>query len=173
MHSNSIKTPYLQNLHNNQEQLQNLIEDLLEKYNVQPVGNGYIDLILDCESSIQLIDELAKIAVAIERLTWWCHTTPESASKYGCPHGMGGPPNGFGEGHFSECSDYPEFVVAEHQSPNDEYSLEPRLYAERCSEVVTYYIKNVLPTESFYSPCLNPGLWFNVPYDWKRKYYWM
>jgi hypothetical protein len=169
---NSIKTPYLQNLHNNQDQFQKTIDDLLGKYNVQPVGNGYIDLIVDCDRSLQLVDEFAKMTVAVERLTWWCHTTPESTLKYGCPHGLGGPLNRFGEGHFSECTHYPEFVLAEHHSPIDEYSLEPHLFAEKCSQLVTNYIKNALPNESFYSPCLQPGFWLNVPFDWKRKYYW-
>ncbi len=169
----SIKTPYLQNLHNSQDQLQKTIDDLLCQYDVQPVGNGYIDLILDCGRSLQLMDEFSKKAVAVERVSWWCHTTPESALKYGCPHGLGGPLNKFGEGHFSECPQYPEFVVAEHQSPVNEYSLDPLIYAEKCNALVANYINNVLPNESFYSPCLYPGLWLNVPFNWKRKFYWI
>jgi hypothetical protein len=166
-------TPYMQNLHDNHEQFQVVIDDLLQKYKVQPAGDGYIDLILDCKSSLQLIDELAKQAIAIETLTWWCNCTPESELKFGCPHGMGGPTNKFGDGWFSECDHYPDFVVAEQQSSLDEASMEPDIFADECAKLVINYIEKKLPDERFYSPCLHPGLWIYIPDYWQRKYYWI
>jgi hypothetical protein len=136
------------------------------------LGNGYIDLIIEKESSLNLIGEFTKLPIAIERVTWWCHYTAETKLKYGCPHGMGGPLNQYGEGMFSECVQYPDFALFEMSNPIDENSMTPAALAEKCNELVSDYIKNILPTESFYSPCLYVGLWAHVPDDWKRKYYW-
>ena len=173
MQNNSAHSPYLQNLQNNPEQFQVAIEGLLKKYQVQPVGNGYIDLILDNDNSLRLIDELTKLYVALEELTWWCHYTPETKLKYGCPHGMGGPTNRFGDGMFSECVQYPDFVVKGLPNLIDEYSVKPKIFAAECNKMIINYIKNILPLEKFYSPCLYVGLWIYVPNEWKRKYYWI
>ena len=149
------------------------IERLLEKYKTQPVGNGYIDLILDKENSLNLIDELTELSVAVENLTWWCNVTEENKSKLGCPHGYGGPLNTYGEGWFSECVHYPDFEIPKLPDPIDEYAMSLSAFVEKCNRLAINYIKNILPTESFYSPCLYPGIWIDVPPDWIRKYYFL
>jgi hypothetical protein len=40
-----IITPYLQALSSEQSRYQQLINDLIKKYQIQPVGTGYVDLI--------------------------------------------------------------------------------------------------------------------------------
>jgi hypothetical protein len=163
---------YLQTLQNDPERFQFAIETLLEKHQAQPVGNGYIDLILKKENSLNLISELTNLSVAVYSLTWWCHFTLETASLLGCPHGYGGPQDKYGEGMFSECVHYPAFDVFELPEPIHENSMTPELFVEKCNALAINYIQNILPTERFYSPCLYPGLWLRVPDDWKRKYYW-
>ena len=165
----SIVSSYLQQLQNQAEFIQAVIEELLEAYQAQPVGNGYIDTILDKENSIHLINKLTKLPVAITRITWWCNCTPETKAKYDCPHGMGGPGKKFGEGWYSECVHYPDFLISEQPNPPDEFSMVPKVFAEECNRLTINYIKNVLPLESFYSPCLCPGLWLHVPDNWIRK----
>jgi hypothetical protein len=165
-------SPYLKNLQSDSEKFQIAIESLLEKYQVQPVGDGFIDLILDKNISLALIQEFTKLHVAVERLTWWCHVTSETKNELGCPHGMGGPQDVYSEGWFSECVGYSDFVVLEFLNPLDENSMPPEIFTTKCNELVTNYIKNTFPFEGFYSPCLYVGLWLRVPDDWKRKYYW-
>jgi hypothetical protein len=172
MKNNFFLSLYLQSLQDNSEHFQSAIEGLLEKYQVQPVGNGFIDLIIEKEKSLNLIDELSGLSVAVGSLSWWCHSTDETKSKYGCPHGMGGSLNRYGEGIFSECVQHPIFEVPELTSQNNEKSITPQTFSKKCNEVVVKYIVKVLPTESFYSPCLYPGLWLLVPENWRRKYYW-
>src|SRR4026207_185373 len=109
MQNNSSLSTYIQNLQNNPDRFQSAIETLLEKYQVQPVGNGYIDLILKKENSLNLIRELTNLPVAVCSLSWWCHFTLETESQLGCPHGYGGPQDKYGEGMFSECNQYPDF----------------------------------------------------------------
>jgi len=164
-------SPYLQYLTNDPERFQSAIETLLEKHQAQPVGIGYIDLILKKENALHLISELTNLSVAVYSLTWWCHFTLETASQLGCPHGYGGPSDKFGEGMFSECV-YPDFDVFELPEPIDENSLSVEVFVDKCNTLVVDYLQNILPTEKFYSPCLYPGLWLRVPDVWKRKYYW-
>jgi len=166
-------SPYLKSLQSDPEKFQFFIESLLEKYQAQPVGDGYIDLILDKDISLVLIQEFTKLHVAVERLTWWCHVTAQTKTTLGCPHGMGGPQNRYGEGWFSECVQYPDFFVIEALHPLDESSMSPEIFATKCNELATHYIKDVFPSEGFYSPCLHIGLWVHVPEGWKRKYYWL
>lgn len=171
MQNDSLKTPYMESLLKDSDRFQIGVERLLEKYNVQPVGSGYIDLIVDCSNALKLIEELASLPVAVQELSWWCLCTPESKLRLGCPHGLGGPENRFGPGWFSECVQYPDFVVAEHEV---EYpSTEVHKSVNDIGQLMSNYVQTVLPNESFYSQCLHPGLWLLVPDDWKRKHYWL
>lgn len=172
MKNSPFLSQYLQNLQDNFEHFQYSIEGLLEKYQVQPVGNGFVDLIIEKEKSLNLIDEFSSLSVAVSSISWWCHYTDETKSKYGCPHGMGGPLNRYGEGMFSECVQYPIFDVSEVLIQIHKNSMTPKTFSKKCNEAVANYIIKILPTESFYSPCLYPGLWLQVPDNWRRKYYW-
>lgn len=153
----------------NQNHYQNVIESILEKYEVLPVGNRFIDLILPREMTNDFIQELTNISIGVQYITWWCYCTPYSQKTYGCPHGLGGP--GFGEGYYSECNggevDVAELVKTSFPS------TEPKGFAIECNRWVLDYFVKRFKTESFYSPCLNPGFWLLVPETWKREQYWV
>jgi hypothetical protein len=123
------------------------------------------------EHALELIDKLTKLPAAVESLSWWCHTTPESTLKLGCPHGYGGLPNRYGEGSYSECVQYPDFDVLESLDLKNMHSMTPEIFAETCNQQVIDYLLNVLPNEGFFSSCLCAGIWIVVPDDWRRKYY--
>jgi hypothetical protein len=163
----------MQQLLTNQDRFQDSIEQLLSRYRVLPVGDGYIDLILPRGQSIMLIRELAQLSVAVESLSLWCLCTPASEAKLGCPHGMGGPINRFGDGWFSECVHYPSFEVELHGVERDNASLEPQSLAIQCSKIICDFIENQLPKEEYFSECLHPGLWLLVPNDWQRRAYYL
>jgi len=159
-------TPYLRRLNDQREHIQACLESLLETYRVQPVGNGFIDLILPRDTAVRLISDLERMSVAIERVTWWCHSTPESRLVLGCHHGLGGPRNRNGEGWFSECVYYPDFYLPEHGVDLDAANVDPAELSERCGHLTRHYLQHVLSSEWFYRPCLHPGLWLYVPDDW-------
>jgi hypothetical protein len=171
MLNEAAKSRYLENLRENADRFQLEIEGLLEKYEIQPVGTGYIDLILERGKTAHLVQELARLPVAVHYIAWWCHCTPESKLSLGCPHGAGGPPNRLGLGWYSECIGYPDFDVTEHGIQEEDVAIEPQALADQCRELICKYFANVLPNESFYSPCLHPGLWLHVPEGWERKHY--
>jgi hypothetical protein len=158
---------YLRHLAANADHYQQVIGRMLDQYQVQPVGNGYIDLILPVDRALRFIAELSRNDLCVESISWWCLCTDESRVRYGCPHGYGGPLNRDGAGWFSECTHFPDFEIREYGVRFD-LDLDPRELAQCCAEVITHYLEQIFPTEEFYSPCLHPGLWLYVPSWWGR-----
>ena len=126
-----------------------ILNSLLSKYNVQIVGRGYAECIVKAENALAFIDELSAMKISIKSVTWWCHCNNQNKEKYGCPHGGGGPVSEYYEGHFSEMYHMPEKVVA-------------------CNEEAKEYITNEVKRENFYSPCIDPAFWLDVPDEWKN-----
>jgi hypothetical protein len=167
---NQFPTPYIENLLADPDFYQSAIETLLEKYKVLPVGAGYIDLILDREDAVDLVDELASIPIALRQISWWCHCTGTSSGS-GCPHGGGGPKIGSGPAYFSECYQHPHFNLQERGVDFESPFMAPRMLAGKAREAAANYLLLELPKQEFFSPCLTPGLWLEVPEAWKRKQY--
>ena len=159
---------YFERLLRTGEGMQHAIEALLAQYRVQPVGTGYIDLILPCPPAVALIQAVADLGVAIERMTWWCHATEESRTVLGCPHGGGGPRAHASTGIFSECYGYPDFLPT---TPDSGWSMVPEQVAAVCSLQAETYLTTRLAHEPFYSSCLHVGLWLAVPEQWNRLSY--
>jgi hypothetical protein len=79
------------------------LDSILVSHKAQPVGNGYIDIIVKKENAHQLVESLISNGYQIDRITWWEYidSVPKS-SRYG----MGGPLSIYYEGWFSEiCFD--------------------------------------------------------------------
>ena len=164
-------TPYSQHLLDTSEQLQPAIEDLLARFQVLPVGSGYIDLIVPFPDVFELIEQLAVLPVAVNFVTWWCHCTPESSARLGCPHGMGGPSDLAGYGWFSECVGYPDLDVTDYGVSLSDETTTAQSLARTCARIVSSYLTHTFPHEPFYSSCLYPALWLYVPEQWQRKQY--
>jgi hypothetical protein len=166
-----MSTPYMNRLLAEPEQSQVAIETLLEECQVTPVGKGYIDLIIARSRAHALIDELAHLPVAVRAVTWWCLCTAETESRLGCPHGVGGPTNPFGEGWLTECVHIPWFNVTDHGVALDDSSVTPEALTDACRRVVCEYIDQGLAAEGFDRACMQPGLWLHVPRHWVRQRY--
>ncbi|MBO4950139.1 MAG: hypothetical protein J6E38_03875 [Clostridia bacterium] len=117
------------------------VDKLIKEFNVVKVGNGYIDCIVP-EKIDSFIDELTKIGVFVTDISWWCHCTLSNKKLYGCPHGMGGPQSDVYAGFFSELN----YITEVHNGNKD---------AKRI-------IHEEIKKESWYSPCLVPGLWLSI-----------
>ena len=164
-------TSYTQHLATHAEQLRDSIDTLLKRFQVVPVGNGYIDLILPIQPSLDLIDALAQLPIAVGALTWWCHCTPTSAMTQGCPHGLGGPNNPFGLGWFSELSGPVGWDVADSGISLANPIHSPLELANACRTAYQSFLLNDWPQRVDFLPCCVPGLWLNVPDDWRRPWY--
>jgi hypothetical protein len=158
----------LLNLQGKEKQIQ--IEGILKKYKVQPVGTGYIDLITLNYYTDDLIKDLTAINILVEGVTWWCHCTEEIKSKFGCPHGFGGPKSRFFEGIFFEAH-IQMFEVSKKEIEN--IKLE-NLNSEISiiNNNVLNYINHEFKNDEEFLECLIPGLWLSVPRDWNRIDYY-
>jgi len=119
-----------------------MIDNLLAKYKVQPVGKGYIDCIVTMENVKDFINELSFNNILVTGVSWWCHHTKENDKKYNYEYGMGGPKSTYYEGWFSEV---------------------PYMFGDGFNDNIDAmdYIFNKVKKDKFYSPSLVPGLWLN------------
>ncbi len=46
------------------------------------------------------------------------------------------------------------------------YMTTPSVYSTKCNQIMCDYIENQLPEEKFFSECLSPGIWLDVPDNW-------
>jgi len=168
MKNHSTLSLYIKELAGNKNQLQAEIERLILKYQVQVVGNGYIDMIVLRSNALALISDLTQINICVNVLSWWCLCTPESQATLGCPHGMGGPTNKFGVGWFSELGG-PYFDLKDLGIDFEALSISQSEFVEGCNRIVSDYLENDFEQERFFTGCLHPGLWLLVPDEWRRS----
>lgn len=76
------------------------LDKILVKYKAQPVGDGYIDIIVSRENYNDFILELYQNNFNITDISWWEWCFENEISKYG----MGGVRSNFYDGWFSELS---------------------------------------------------------------------
>lgn len=119
------------------------------------------DRILDRESAVLCIQELAALGLLISACNFWCNCTGENARLYGCPHGGGGYNHGRG-GYYSECYHLDGYDL-EDRGLN--FRVDPSEYAAvigRGNAQMIHYLTRQLPGEPFFSPCLHVALEFPV-----------
>ena len=123
---------------------QHELDDILQKYHIQPVGNGYIDCICPEDNIISFIDEITAHGIRIIGFTWWCFV---SNGHELC--GMGGPQNEYDDGWFSEIAmfDVHEFGT---------------------NEEIKNYLTNVWRYQNGYKSCFVPAFYLDVPDKWRR-----
>lgn len=123
------------------------LDALLGKYQVQPVGWGYIDAIVTMDNIEGFIEELTALKIRITTLTWWCHYDSCHVDE---PHGGGGPHSWYYDGWFSEM-----------------YHIPVKLFSDN-SEVLPY-IRVHLGQAPEIPDCCVPGLWLKVPKRWHNQ----
>lgn len=124
-----------------------VLDDLLLRNKVQPVGAGYIDCIVRPEYLPSLAEGLKAISIRITGLTWWCHCCDENKARYGCPHGMGGPKSKYFDGWFSEMN----------------------LPLVKIQQDDVLDVINDAHKDESYRPCFTPALWLDVPDERKSE----
>ncbi|WP_420628605.1 hypothetical protein [Candidatus Leptofilum sp.] len=131
------------------------LDNILALYKAQPVGNGYIEVIVKRENVRQLIAALILGGIHINFIAWWEYVKPNTKSK---GYGMGGPPSRYYDGWFSElciADDELETTVVEDIMKvieNKEITLgDGRKINYKQEESLT------------------PALWLVVPKNWKSQ----
>ncbi|GBF52157.1 hypothetical protein LPTSP4_36960 [Leptospira ryugenii] len=142
---------------------QEKLEEILRKYKAQPVGNGYIDVIVNRDYYKDFIAESIFNDFEINAISWWEYTKEISDRKFG----MGGPKSWFFDGWFAEiCTkdSYEEFNIMEYTSRKERIDT---ILEKIHSKVFKYFDGNIsfLKNEE-----LIPAFWFNVPDSWINQY---
>ena len=129
------------------------LDNILAQYKAQPVGSGYIDVIVKRENVRPLIEELVGNEVPIELITWWEHVEPNKTRK---GYGMGGPPSRYYDGWFSEVcfgDDEINTTVVEDIMK----TIEGKEFAFGDGKTITYQKEE----------SLTPAFWLVVPDKWE------
>jgi hypothetical protein len=162
---------YFDVLEVNKNKITHQLELLLIKYEVQSVGDGYIDCIIIKNNLEKFIEEVSNLGILISDVSWWYYVAP---NHNGVPYGMGGPKSMYYDGWFSELQ-------------KDLYSLNKSVlkgillsYDKQLIYSINLKtlerIKEMLENPFQYAPnkyisenkCVQPGLWLLVPEDWNR-----
>ena len=129
------------------------LDNILTQYKAQPVGSGYIDVIVKRENVRPLIEELVGNEVPIELITWWEHVEPNKTRK---GYGMGGPPSRYYDGWFSEVC----FGDDEINTTNVEDIM-------KVIENKEFVFKDGDKINFQQDESLTPALWLVVPEEWE------
>lgn len=136
-----------------------ILDDLLNKYKAQPVGNGYIDIIVMRDNFKNLIIDLLNNNYEIRSVSWWEFCKKDEESLYG----LGGPESIFYNGWFSEIP-----IDIDDISNNIEIDSKlQNIFDIIINKVVQFPDNDVISFKK--NDCLIPALWLNVPKDWKNN----
>ena len=132
-----------------------VLDALLEKYKAQPVGWGYIDIIVVRENVRPLVEALVKNGYEINGISWWEYIENEDSPNI---YGMGGPKSRFYSGWFGEVGcDLKEVPIIKDQ-------------AEKISFIIEFVENYILHDDISYknTPSLTPALWLDVDDSWRN-----
>jgi hypothetical protein len=138
-----------------------ILDNLLEKHKAQPVGHGYIDIVVSRDNYKEFIFDLVIEGFKIDSISWWERCEGKKNNKYG----LGGPKSIFYKGWFSEIPvDIDDFIF-----PTDETI--DNIIGEILNKIVTKEIFFSNETVTFIkSNWLTPAIWLDVPDEWRNKY---
>ncbi len=119
------------------------LDDIIVKYEITTVGNGYIECICPSKNIENFLDEVGKLNIKVDGFHWWCFSPSDDSHK---PCGMGGPKvkNGF----------YSEINMQ-------------NFYEFETINLMKQYLLYDYKETADYKPCFNPAFWLNVPKSWK------
>ncbi|ULQ57123.1 hypothetical protein KJS94_02790 [Flavihumibacter rivuli] len=138
-----------------------LLDDIIEKNKAQPVGKGYIDIIVSRDNYKAFIIDLVANGFKITGVSWWEWHKENQEKQYG----LGGPKSIFYEGWFFEIP-----VSVEDFSFSVDISKE-NIIAAILYKIETKVISFSNETVTFKeSSWLVPAIWLDVPDDWRNKY---
>jgi hypothetical protein len=136
-------------------------DNILENHKEQPVGHGYIDIIVSRDNYKDFISDLVTNGYKIESVSWWEWCEKNKENEYG----LGGPESIFYKGWFSEIP----VNVDDFRFSAD--TTKENIIKEVLNKIETKTISFSDVTVTFKtSNWLTPAIWLDVPDDWRNKY---
>lgn len=135
------------------------LDNIIETHKAQPVGHGYIDIIVSRDNYKDFVADLVRNNYKIKSISWWEYCPKEKESNYG----LGGPKSNYYDGWFSEL---PVDV-----DDLDNVALKEKEIEEINNKIETKVIEFPDETVMFkQNNWLTPAIWLDVPDDWRNRY---
>ena len=129
------------------------LDRLLETHKAQPVGHGYIDIIVNRENYKSFVNDLVSNGYEIESVSWWEWCPGDKKNDYG----LGGPRSRYYDGWFSELSVPVDDIDGHIEKVINLIETKSISFP---NEIVTFKQDN----------WLTPAIWLNVPKEWRNEY---
>ena len=137
------------------------LDDILEKHKAQPVGHGYIDIIVSRGNYQDFIADIVTNGFLIKSVSWWEWCADKSESEYG----LGGPESVFYNGWFSEIPvDVDDFNFSTDTTSEKIIST---ILNKIDTKIISFSDETVVFNKS---NSLTPAIWLDVPDTWRNKY---
>jgi hypothetical protein len=138
-----------------------ILDDILQKHKAQPVGHGYIDIIVSRDNYRDFVSELVTNGFKIESISWWEWCADTNESEYG----LGGPESIFYRGWFSEIPvDVDDFNFS---ADTTQESIIQEILKKIETKTISFFDETVTFNQNNW---LTPAIWLDVPDDWRNKY---
>jgi hypothetical protein len=132
---------------------------LLDKYKAQPVGHGYIDIIVSRDNYKEFAKALIYGGFRIDAVSWWEYLPSHDMET---TYGMGGPRSLFYSGWFAETSTELDDIVF---TGNPESNLNVVINLVENKVLGIGYEKKISYQET---PTLTPAFWLKVDESWRN-----
>ena len=146
------------NTHSNDRK--SILDRIIAKHKAQPVGWGYIDIVVRREHYRNFVEDILRAGINIGSISWW-----EYVDEMGKPntYGMGGPRSRFYDGWFAEVGTELDEVPLSH-------SIELQL-TKIIDIVENKQIRLATLPDISFKGCrsLTPAFWLDVDDDWRNE----
>ena len=135
------------------------LDQLLEAHKAQPVGTGYIDVIVQRDNYRALAHDLLTNDFEIEAISWWEYIEDSNQPP---SYAIGGPKSRFYEGWFAEtCTDLDELSTT-----GSATSALAQVVATIENKVLGEYAGKLVSFKATRS--LTPAFWLKVDEAWRN-----
>lgn len=137
-----------------------VLDIILEKHKAQPVGHGYIDIIISRQNYKDFIYDLVTNGFKITSVSWWEWCEGKNENE----HGLGGPESIFYKGWFSEIPVEVDDFNFSVDTTNENVLRDILNKIE--AKTISFSDETVTFDESNW---LTPAIWLDVPEDWRNR----
>jgi hypothetical protein len=130
------------------------LDKILENHKAQPVGNGYIDIIVMRDEVKAFLEEIINANIIISRISWWEYLESLDVKNN---YGMGGPRSKYYKGWFAEIEIGDDDILSN--------NLQELLLLINNKEITFTAEDKINYTDHTF---LTPSFWLEVPEDWRN-----
>jgi hypothetical protein len=136
------------------------LDAIIDLHKAQPVGDGYIDIIVLRENCGLFVFDLIKNDFKITNVSWWEWVSNGKE----CNYGLGGPQSKYFNGWFAELPIDIDDIQYDTGSTNE--NTVKNINNLIATKTIIYPDEILLYNQNTW---LTPAFWIDVPNDWKNR----